>query len=190
MATLYTTEHRTVSYVSGPLIVAERASRSRLRRAGRDRHPGGQRRRGQVLELEGDHMVVQVLGGTRGLDVASTTVLTRARAARMPVGPDLHRPRPRRHGPALRRRAAASAGSRARPQRPAGESRRARASRPSSSKRGSRRSTGSTRSCVARSSRCSRAMACPGSSSHLGSPRERASATRTKASSWCSPRSA
>jgi V/A-type H+-transporting ATPase subunit B len=26
MATLYTTEHRTVSYVSGPLIVAERAA--------------------------------------------------------------------------------------------------------------------------------------------------------------------
>ena len=34
-------------------------------------------------------MVVQVLGGTRGLDVASTAVLVRAQAARMPVGPDL-----------------------------------------------------------------------------------------------------
>jgi len=42
-----------------------------------------------VLEIEGDRMVVQVLGGTRGLDIDSTAVLVRARAARMPVGPDL-----------------------------------------------------------------------------------------------------
>ena len=34
-------------------------------------------------------MIVQVLGGTRGLDVASTAVLVRAQAARMPVGRDL-----------------------------------------------------------------------------------------------------
>ena len=89
MATLYTTEHRTVSYVSGPLIVAERAAGVAYDELVEIVTPDGQRRRGQVLELEGDRMVVQVLGGTRGLDVASTTVLTRARAARMPVGPDL-----------------------------------------------------------------------------------------------------
>ena len=49
-------------------------------------------------------MVVQVLGGTRGLDLASTAVLVRAQAARMPVGPDLVGQGPRRHGQPDRRR--------------------------------------------------------------------------------------
>ena len=89
MTQLYTTEHRTVNYVSGPLLIAERAEQVAYDELVEVVGPDGQPRRGQVLEIEGDRMVVQVLGGTRGLDVASTAVLARARAARMPVGPDL-----------------------------------------------------------------------------------------------------
>jgi V/A-type H+-transporting ATPase subunit B len=89
MTRLYTTEHRTVSYVSGPLIVAERAEQVAYDELVEVVTPDGQRRRGQVLELEGDRMIVQVLGGTRGLDVASTAVLVRAEGARMPIGRDL-----------------------------------------------------------------------------------------------------
>src|SRR5215218_9403613 len=89
MTRLYTTEHRTVDYVSGPLLIAERAEQVAYDELVEVVGPDGHVRRGRVLEIEGDRMVVQVLGGTRGLDVASTTVLTRARAARMPVGPDL-----------------------------------------------------------------------------------------------------
>jgi V/A-type H+-transporting ATPase subunit B len=89
MTTLYTTEHRTVTYVSGPLLVAERAQDVAYDELVEVVTPNGERRRGQVLEIASDRMVVQVLGGTRGLDVASTTVLVRAQAARMPVGPGL-----------------------------------------------------------------------------------------------------
>jgi V/A-type H+-transporting ATPase subunit B len=89
MTQLYTTEHRTVNYVSGPLLAAERAEQVGYDELVDVVTPDGQRRRGQVLEIEGDRMVVQVLGGTRGLDLASTAVLVRAQAARMPVGPDL-----------------------------------------------------------------------------------------------------
>jgi V/A-type H+-transporting ATPase subunit B len=89
MTPLYTTEHRTVNYVSGPLLVAERAEAVAYGELVEVVTPDGQRRRGQVLEIEGDRMVVQVLGGTRGLDLDSTAVLVRAQAARMPVGPDL-----------------------------------------------------------------------------------------------------
>ena len=89
MTQLYTTEHRTVNYVSGPLLIAERAEQVAYDELVEVVGPDGQPRRGRVLEIEGDRMVVQVLGGTRGLDVASTAVLVRARAARMPVGPDL-----------------------------------------------------------------------------------------------------
>jgi V/A-type H+-transporting ATPase subunit B len=89
MTTLYTTEHRTVTHVSGPLLVAERAEHVAYDELVEVVTPAGHTRRGQVLEITGDRMVVQVLGGTRGLDVAETAVLARARAARMPVGADL-----------------------------------------------------------------------------------------------------
>jgi len=89
MTTLYTTEHRTVTHVSGPLLIAERAEQVAYDELVEIVTPDGQRRRGHVLEIAGDTIVVQVLGGTRGLDIGTTTVLTRAQAARMPVGPDL-----------------------------------------------------------------------------------------------------
>jgi V/A-type H+/Na+-transporting ATPase subunit B len=86
---LYTTEHRTVAYVSGPLLVAEHAEQVAYDELVDVVTPAGDLRRGQVLEIEGDRMIVQVLGGTRGLDVTSTTVLVRARAAQLAVGRDL-----------------------------------------------------------------------------------------------------
>jgi V/A-type H+/Na+-transporting ATPase subunit B len=89
MTRLYTTEHRTTTYVSGPLLIAEHAEHVAYDELVEVVTPSGERRLGQVLEIEGDRMVVQVLGGTRGLDIGSTAVLVRARAARMPVGPDL-----------------------------------------------------------------------------------------------------
>lgn len=89
MTRLYTTEHRTTTYVSGPLLIAEHAEDVAYDELVDVVTPSGERRLGQVLEIEGGRMVVQVLGGTRGLDIDSTAVLVRARAARMPVGPDL-----------------------------------------------------------------------------------------------------
>ncbi len=74
-------------------------------------------------------MVVQVLGGTRGLDLASTAVLVRAQAARMPVGPDLVGRVLDGMGRPDRRRTSAPARGRARPQRAAGQPGRARAPR-------------------------------------------------------------
>jgi V/A-type H+-transporting ATPase subunit B len=86
---LFAVEHRTVSYVSGPLLVAEGASGVGYDEVVDVVTPAGEERRGQVLEVEGDRMVVQVLGGTRGLDRPGTIVRTRGEVARMAVGPDL-----------------------------------------------------------------------------------------------------
>ena len=86
---LFAVEHRTVSYVSGPLLVAEGASGVGYDEVVDVVTPAGEERRGQVLEVEGDRMVVQVLGGTRGLDRPGTNVRTRGEVARMAVGPDL-----------------------------------------------------------------------------------------------------
>ena len=57
-----------------------------------------QLRRGQVLEIDGDRIVVQVLGGTRGLDLPRHHgPAPRGEVARIAVGPGLRRPDPRRH---------------------------------------------------------------------------------------------
>ncbi len=89
MDRLFAVEHRTVSYVSGPLLVAEGAAGVGFDEVVDVVAPDGGERRGQVLEVEGDRMVVQVLGGTRGLDRPATTVRTRGRVAQMAVGLDL-----------------------------------------------------------------------------------------------------
>jgi V/A-type H+/Na+-transporting ATPase subunit B len=82
-------DHRTVRYVSGPLLIADQ-----VHGVGYDElvdvvAPDGEVRRGRVLEVHGDQMVVQVLGGTRGLDRRDTVVRTRGAVARLPVGPGL-----------------------------------------------------------------------------------------------------
>ena len=89
MTRLFTTAHRTVSYVSGPLLIAEHADHVAYDELVEVVTPTGGHRAAQVLEIEGERMVVQVLGGTRGLDLGSTQVLTRARTAQLPVGRDL-----------------------------------------------------------------------------------------------------
>lgn len=89
MTQLFTAVHRTVTYVSGPLLVAEHADNVAYDELVEVITPDGGRRTAQVLEIEGQRMVVQVLGGTRGLDIGSTQVLARARTARLPVGREL-----------------------------------------------------------------------------------------------------
>ena len=89
MSRLYTIEQRTVNYVSGPLLVADRTAGVGYGELVEIVTPSGELRRGQVLEVEGDRIIVQVLGGTRGLDIDSTSVLMRAEAARLTVGLDL-----------------------------------------------------------------------------------------------------
>jgi len=82
-------EYRTVSYISGPLLIAEQAHGVGYDEMVDVVGPDDIVRRGRVLEVHGDRMVVQVLDGTRGLDRPGTVVRTRGATARLPVGPDL-----------------------------------------------------------------------------------------------------
>lgn len=86
---LLTVEHRTVSYAAGPLLFAER-----VEGVGYDElvdvvAPDGEIRRGQVLAIEGERIVVQVLAGTAGLNLPGTSVRARGEVARTAVGIDL-----------------------------------------------------------------------------------------------------
>lgn len=89
MTTLYAVEHRTVSAVTGPLLVADRMNGVGYGDLVDVVAPGGEIRRGQVLEVAGDLAVVQVFAGTRGLDRPTTVIRTRGETARLGVGLDL-----------------------------------------------------------------------------------------------------
>jgi len=87
--TLFTVEHRTVSHVSGPLLVAQLVEHVGYGDLVEVVSPSGDTRRGRVLEIDGDRVIVQVLEGTRGLDLPSTAVLARGQALQTAVGRDL-----------------------------------------------------------------------------------------------------
>ena len=87
-ASLLTVENRTVSYAAGPLLFAQ------AKGVGYNElvdvvAPDGAIRRGQVLAIDGDRIVVQVLAGTAGLNLPDTSVRVRGEVARTAVGLDL-----------------------------------------------------------------------------------------------------
>ncbi|TCJ19717.1 V-type ATP synthase subunit B [Rubrobacter taiwanensis] len=86
---LFAVEYWTVSYISGPLLVAERVGEVGYDELVDVVTPAGETRRGQVLEVEDDRMVVQVLGGTQGLNRPGTSVRPRGEVAKMAVGQNL-----------------------------------------------------------------------------------------------------
>ena len=87
--TLLTVEHETVSYVAGPLLIAEQMTGVGYDELVEVVSPDEEVRRGRVLALEGDRAVVQVLDGTSGLSLPGTRVRTRGEVARVAVGDDL-----------------------------------------------------------------------------------------------------
>jgi V/A-type H+-transporting ATPase subunit B len=86
---LHTTEFQTITYVSGPLLFIERAEGVHFGEVVEVVAPDGERRGGQVLEVDRGRAVVEVFAGTRGLDVATTRVRLGGDAARLGVGMDL-----------------------------------------------------------------------------------------------------
>ncbi len=86
---LYVPEYQTVSYASGPLVFLEHVSGVHYDEVVDVISPDGERRRGQVLEIDRDRAVIEVFAGTRGLGLAGTTVRLGGDAARLGVGLDL-----------------------------------------------------------------------------------------------------
>jgi V/A-type H+-transporting ATPase subunit B len=85
---LLTVENRTVSYAAGPLLFAQ-AHGVGYNELVDVVAPDGAIRRGQVLAIDGDRIVVQVLAGTAGLNLPNTSVRARGEVARTAVGLDL-----------------------------------------------------------------------------------------------------
>ena len=78
-------EYRGVSKVAGPLVFVERASDLPYNAVVRIVGAGGRELSGQVIEVSGEHAVIQVFEETIGLDVVDTTISLVDREARLSV---------------------------------------------------------------------------------------------------------
>ncbi len=79
--------YRTVSAVRGPLLFLNRVFQARLGELVNITAPDGRALTGEVLKLSADQVLVQVFGGTHGLDTKTTTVRFSDAVMRAPLGP-------------------------------------------------------------------------------------------------------
>ena len=82
-------EYRTISDLSGPLMVVEKVRDVRFDELVEIELSNGERRRGRVLEITTDRAMVQVFEGTSGIDVAGTKVRFLGKVLTLPVARDM-----------------------------------------------------------------------------------------------------
>jgi V/A-type H+-transporting ATPase subunit B len=86
---LLSTEYRTLTYVTGPLIFVENVHGVAYNEMVAVLMPDGSERSGQVLEVAGSTAVIQVFEGTQGIDIDATRVRFLEEVAKIDVSPDL-----------------------------------------------------------------------------------------------------
>ena len=79
-------QYRSVSAIRGPLLFLEKVFAARLGELVRIESPDGRSLTGEVLKIFGDQVLVQVFGGTHGLDTRHTTVSFSDAVMRAPLG--------------------------------------------------------------------------------------------------------
>ena len=83
------TEYRTVAEIVGPLVVLEDVDHATYEELVEIELHGGELRRGKVLEVDRNRVLVQVFEGTRGVDVTRTRVRFLGRSLELSVSPDI-----------------------------------------------------------------------------------------------------
>ena len=78
-------EYRTISNISGPLMMVESTQDVRYDELAEIELASGERRRGRVLEIESDRALVQVFEGTSGIDTNETKVRFLGKVQTLPV---------------------------------------------------------------------------------------------------------
>ncbi len=86
---LVSTDYRTISYVTGPLIFVENVQGIAYNEMVAIRMPDDTVRSGQVLEVSGQTAVIQVFEGTQGIDVDATEVRFLEEVAKVDVSSEL-----------------------------------------------------------------------------------------------------
>ncbi|HOR54507.1 MAG TPA: HAS-barrel domain-containing protein, partial [Synergistales bacterium] len=78
-------EYRTISDLSGPLLVVEKTENVRYDELVEIELASGERRRGRVLEITRENALVQVFEGTSGIDLETTKVVFMGKVLMLPV---------------------------------------------------------------------------------------------------------
>lgn len=82
-------EYRTISSLSGPLMMVERVGDVSYDELAEIRLANGERRRGKVLEITSDRALVQVYEGSSGIDVNTTKIRFLGDVLKLPVSGDM-----------------------------------------------------------------------------------------------------
>ena len=80
--------YRTISSIRGPLLLVERVFAARIGEVVRIAYPGGETAEGEILKIDGESVLIQVFGETRGLDMAAAVMFTDA-VKQAPLSPDV-----------------------------------------------------------------------------------------------------
>jgi V/A-type H+/Na+-transporting ATPase subunit B len=80
--------YRTVSSIRGPLLFAQRVFAARIGEVVLISYPGGETAEGEILKIDGESVLIQVFGETRGLNLAAKLVFTDA-VKKAPVAEDV-----------------------------------------------------------------------------------------------------
>ncbi len=82
-------EYKTIMGVAGPLMLVEQVEGIKYEELAEIQMPGGEIRRGQVLEVNGDRALVQIFEGSTGLDLTGTRVRFLGKGIELPVSLDM-----------------------------------------------------------------------------------------------------
>jgi V/A-type H+-transporting ATPase subunit B len=81
--------YRTISTVAGPLLFVQNVQSASIGEVVTVYAPDGRRMEAEVLEIEGDTVLVEVYGTTQGLDIERTTVSFAGSIKKVPVSTDI-----------------------------------------------------------------------------------------------------
>ncbi len=79
----------TILSVQGPLIFVEKVIEARMGEVVSIVFPDGHAAEGEVLKIDGDTVLVQIFGGSRGLDVLRSTIVFSDAIKKAPLSPDV-----------------------------------------------------------------------------------------------------
>ncbi len=81
--------YRTISSIRGPLLLVENVFSARMGEVVRILSPGDREMDGEVLKIEGDTVLIQVYGETRGLDMENSSVVFTDSIKKAPLSLDI-----------------------------------------------------------------------------------------------------
>ncbi|MBA4372109.1 MAG: V-type ATP synthase subunit B [Thermodesulfovibrio sp.] len=81
--------YRTISSIAGPLLFVQGVFSAQIGEVVRVIAPDGRSMDAEVLEIEGDTVLIEVFGETRGLDIGNTSIAFSDSIRKIPLSPDI-----------------------------------------------------------------------------------------------------